>query len=308
MKFTQALLSIAVLSAVSNTSNAADVVLYGKANVTVQSSDDGEGSYSEIKSNASRIGLKGTHELEPGLEVVYKAEFGVDLDGDSAKGDSITDRNQYIGLRGTFGEVLLGKNDTVLKQSEGKVDLFNDLNADIKGLWKGENRMSDTITYKSPKFSGVQLGITYIAEDSIDGENAYSLAAAYGDAKLKKSEIYASLAMDSEVKGYDVVRITVQSKVSDVTIGAIVQTQERIDGSEKMNGIVVSAKYAVNKLTYKGQIQTANFEEGDNQTGVSVGVDYSLAKSTKLFAFYTSFDLDSQADKEYLAVGIEYNF
>jgi len=308
MKFIPSLLSFAVLSAVSITSNAADIALYGKANVTVQSSDDGDGSYSEIKSNASRIGFKGTYELEPGLKVVYKAEVEVDLDGDSAKSENITARNQYIGLRGAFGEVLLGKNNTVLKESEGKVDLFNDLNADIKSLWKGENRMADTITYKSPKFSGVQLGITYIAEDSIDGDNAYSLAAVYGDAKLKNSEIYASIAMDSEVKGYDVVRISVRSKVSDIIIGALVQTQERIDGSKKMNGVVVSAKYGVNRLTYKGQIQTANFEQGDNQTGISVGVDYSLAKSTKLFAFYSSFDLDSQADKEYLALGIEYNF
>ena len=39
------------------------------------------------------------------LTVIYKAEFQVDLDGDSAKGDSITDRNQYVGLAGGFGEV-----------------------------------------------------------------------------------------------------------------------------------------------------------------------------------------------------------
>ncbi len=59
---------------------------------------------------------------------------------------------KYIGLRGVFAEVLLGKNDTMLMQSKGKVDLFSDLNADIKNLWKGENRMSDTISYKSPMF------------------------------------------------------------------------------------------------------------------------------------------------------------
>ena len=32
----------------------------------------------------------------------------------------------------------------MMKQSQGKVDLFSDLNADIKVLWKGENRMADT--------------------------------------------------------------------------------------------------------------------------------------------------------------------
>lgn len=308
MKFSNNILIVAVLSALSVPVLASGVTVYGKANLTVQSSDDGEGSYTEVKSNASRIGLEGTHELDKDLEVVYRAEFQVDLDGDSDKGDSITDRNQYVGLRGAFGEVLLGKNDTVLKQSQGKVDLFNGLNADIKTLWKGENRLADTVTYKSPKLSGVQLGVTYVAEDSIEGENAYSLALMYGDKKLKKSKIFASVAMDSEVKGYNVTRVTVQGKVLGITLGAMLQTQDKMNGTEEMDGVMVSAKYTVNKITYKGQVQTANFDDGDDKTGFTVGADYKLAKSTKLFAFYTSFDLDNKEDREYLAAGIEYKF
>ncbi len=301
------ILAVAALSTLTVSAFAADISLYGKANLTVQSSDDGEGSFTEIKSNASRIGLKGTHELEEGLKVVYKAEFQVDLDGDSD--DNITSRNQYIGLRGAFGEVLLGKNDTVTKQSQGKVDLFSDLNADIKVLWKGENRLSDTLTYKSPKFSNVQFGLTYIAEDSVDGDNAFSMSLAYGDSSLKKSKIFASVAMDSEVKGYDVTRATVQGKVSGVTLGAMIQTQENsTDGSGEMDGFMVSAKYTVNKLTFKGQFQRADFDDADTQSGFTLGTDYKLGKSTKLFAFYTSFDLESQEDQEYLAAGIEYKF
>ena len=306
MKLSNNILAVTILSALSAPTFAADLTIYGKANVTVQSSDDGEGSYTDIKSNASRLGFKGTHQLEEGLEVVYQAEFQVDIDGD---GDNFTGRNQYIGLRGVFGEVLIGKNDTVLKQSQGKVDLFSDLNADIKSLWNGENRMSDSITYKSPKFSGLQAGFTYIAEDSIEGDNAYSMSLSYGDSKLKKSDIFASIAMDSEVKGNDVTRATVQGKVSGVTLGAMVQTQEKsFDGSDEMDGFMVSAKYTVDRITLKGQIQRAEFDGGDDQTGYTLGADYSLAKSTKLFAFYTSFDLDSVEDKEYLAVGIEYKF
>jgi len=308
MKLSNNVLAIAILSALSAPSFAADITLYGKANLTVQSSDDGDdkGSFTEVKSNASRIGFKGTHEIENNLEVVYKAEFEVDLDGDSDK--NFKSRNQYVGLRGGFGEVLLGKNDTLLKQSQGKVDLFSDLNGDIKRLWKGENRLGDSITYKSPKFSGVQLGVTYITEESGDDDSSYSLALIYGDKKLKKSKVFASVAMDSEVNGYDITRATVSGKVSGITLGAMVQTQEKIDGSAEMDGFMVSAKYTANKLTYKGQVQTANFDGGDDQTGFTLGVDYKLAKSTKLFAFYTSFDLDSKEDKKYLAAGIEYKF
>ncbi|MFD2164675.1 porin [Thalassotalea euphylliae] len=307
MKFTKQAIALAVLSASSFAASAATVDVYGKANLTLQSSDEGDGSFTEIKSNASRIGLKGTHDLGNGLSVVYKAEFQVDMDGDSD--DNIDDRNQYVGLKGNFGEVLIGKNDTVLKQSQGKVDQFNDLNGDIKNLWKGENRMSDSLTYKSPKFSGFQLGLTYIAEDSVDAEDGISAAVFYGDPGLKKSKLFASVAVDSEVKGYDTMRATVSGKVAGFTLGAIVHNQEPVDGGAETDGFLVSAKYGLTKeLSLKGQLQTADTDGGDDKSGFTLGADYKLAKSTKLFAFYTTFDMDSGADEDYAAVGIEYKF
>jgi predicted porin len=196
----------------------------------------------------------------------------------------------------------------MLKQSQGKVDLFSDLEGDIKSLWKGENRMADTISYKSPKFSDFSVGVTYIAEDAVDAEDAISVAVFYGDKKLKKSKIYASIAMDSEVKGYDTTRATVQGKVAGVTLGAIYHTQEKVDGGAEMDGFMVSAKYKIEKVTLKGQYQTADYDGGDTLSGVTVGADYSLAKSTKLYAFYTSFDMDTGADEDYLAAGIQYKF
>ena len=320
MKHTYNKIAVALLSSLSMSAFAADVDIYGKANLSLQSSDEGEGSFTEVKSNASRIGLKGTHELGDGLTVIYKAEFQVDLDGDSAKGDSITDRNQYVGLAGSFGEILLGKNDTMLKQSQGKVDLFSDLNGDIKNLWKGENRMADTISYKSPKFNDFRVGVTYIAEDSVDAEDGVSVAVFYGDKKLKKSTIYAALAYDSEVKGqskdksvskteYDTIRATVQGKLAGVTLGLMVQNQESIDTGAEMDGMMVSAKYKIGSTTIKGQYQIADHKGGDKNTGITAGVDYKLAKSTKLYAFYTTFDVKTDdRDEDYLAAGIQYNF
>ena len=308
MKHAYNKIAVVLLSSLSMSAFAANVEIYGKANLSLQSSDEGEGSFTEVKSNASRVGLKGSHDLGDGLTVIYKAEFQVDLDGDSDSGDSITDRNQYVGLAGSFGEVLLGKNDTMLKQSQGKVDLFNDLNGDIKNLWKGENRMADTLSYKSPKFSNFQVGVTYIAEDAVDAEDGVSVAVFYGDAKLKKTNLFASVAVDSDVKGYDITRATVQGKVSGVVLGAMVQTQEKVDGSGEMDGFMLSAKYKMDKITFKGQYQAGDFKDGDDKSGITVGADYALAKSTKLYTFYTTFDMDSGEDQNYLAAGIEYNF
>jgi predicted porin len=315
MKYTNKLILASIIGSATLPAMAASVDIYGRADLSVQSSDQGEGNFTELKSNASRLGFKGTHSLNEDLEVVYKAEFEVDMDGD---GDVFKARNQYIGLRGMFGEVLLGKNDTMLKQSQGKVDLFSDLNGDIKTLWAGENRLGDSITYKSPKFQSFQLGLTYITEDEIEASDAFSMALFYGDKKLKKSTLYASVAYDSEVKGksgdgavkgnFDILRATVSTKLAGVTLGLMLQNQEDVANGAEMNGVMASAKYSIDNLTFKGQLQTADYEDSDSRSGITAGIDYKLAKSTKLYAFYTSFDLDSTADQDYLAAGIQYNF
>jgi predicted porin len=315
MKYTNKLILASMIGSATLPAMAASVDIYGRADLSVQSSDQGEGNFTELKSNASRLGFKGTHSLNEDLDVVYKAEFEVDMDGD---GDVFKARNQYIGLRGMFGEVLLGKNDTMLKQSQGKVDLFSDLNGDIKTLWAGENRLGDSITYKSPKFQSFQLGLTYITEDEIDASDAFSMALFYGDKKLKKSKLYASVAYDSEVKGksgdgavkgnFDILRATVSTKLAGVTLGLMLQNQEDVATGSEMNGVMASAKYSIDNLTFKGQLQTADYEDSDSRSGITAGIDYKLAKSTKLYAFYTSFDLDSSADQDYLAAGIQYNF
>ena len=305
MKFAKSSLLLAVLSGLSF-SAFADVDVYGKANVSVQSSDDGEGSFSEIKSNASRIGFKGSENISDGLEAIYKFEFQVNVSDDSK--DTFTSRNQYVGLKGGFGQVVLGRNDTALKQSQGKLDLFNDLEGDIKNLFKGENRLSDTVTYSSKDLSGFKVLATYVAEKDSDGDSGYSLALTYGDAGLKKSNVYASVAADSEVNGYDVVRATVQGKVADFKLGAMYQSQEKVNGSGDADGYLVNAAYTLDSNTFKVQYQIMDFDAGDKKSAISAGVDHSLSKNTKLFAFYTNFDMDSNVDQDYLGVGMEYKF
>ncbi len=308
MKLVKNTLTLTLCAAFTLPAMAGNIDIYGKANLSLESSDKGEGSFSEIKNNASRLGFKGKQKLDDALEVIFKLEYGVGIDGTEKNGQSIWSRNQYVGLKGSFGEVLVGKNDTVLKQSQGKVDLFNDLNGDIKYLFKGENRVSNTVTYKTPKINGFQFGATYVAADSVEAASAYSLAVFYGDKKLKKSKVYASIATDSNLKGYDVTRATIQGKVSGFVVGGMLQTQKSQTTGDKMNGALISAKYKMGKTTFKSQYQIANHDGGVTNYGTSVGADYKLAKNTKLYTFYTNLDLDTNANQDYLAVGMEYKF
>lgn len=310
MNFVKSSLCIALASGLSF-SAFADVDVYGKANVTVQSSDDGEGSFTEIKSNASRFGLKGSEKITDGLEAVYKFEFQVDVSDADSKGDNddnISARNQYVGLKGAYGQVVVGRNDTALKQSQGKLDLFNDLEGDIKNVFKGENRLGDSITYTSKSYEGFKVLATFIAEDDVDADNGYSMAVTYGDAALKKSAVYASVAADSEVNGYDVVRASIQGKVESFKLGAMYQTQEKVDGSAEADGYLLNAAYSMGKNTFKVQYQAMDFDDSDDKTAVSVGVDHKFNKNIKVFGFYSSFDMDNNVDQDYVGLGMEYKF
>lgn len=301
MKKTSVVVAMAMVAA--SVVQAEPVTVYGQLNVSAQSSDEGEGRFSELKSNSSRFGLKGDYELEDGLKLVYQVEWGVDL-ADVGDGDNITSRNQYIGLAGNFGEIRLGRHDTALKDAQGKIDLFSDYEADVKNLWKGEVRASDSITYYTPTYNGFGLHLTYIMEDAADAEDAYSASVYYGDENLKNSNFYAAIAIDSEVAGFDTLRLQAQGKVAGFKLGAMYHTQEDIVSGLEKDGWLASAAYPLGKTELKAQYQTL---EDDN--ALSLGVDYKAGKNTTLYGWYSSFNLDTPTpDRDYLAVGIKHKF
>ncbi len=293
--------ALAILAATAPV-QAEPVNLYGQINVSAQYNDTGEGWFSELKSNNSRFGLKGDYALDDGLTLLYQLEWGVNVSDSSSS--NITARNQYIGLAGSFGAVRLGRHDTALKMAQGKIDLFNDFDGDLGQLWQGEVRSNNSISYFSPAFNGFAVQLTYVLEDSIQGQDAMSAALSYGDEDLKNSNLYLAVAIDSEMAGYDAVRVNAQIKLAGVKLGAMLHQQENITTGVKQDGWLVSAAYPMGKTELKAQYQT---REDDN--AVSVGLDYKAGKNTTLFAWYSSFMLDTPApDRDYLALGIKHRF
>lgn len=104
-----------------------------------------------VANNASRIGLKGSLDTNSSdLKGLYNAEFGLKADGDSGP---LSSRNIYAGLQGGFGTLLVGNIDTPTKSMQGKVDQFNDTNADMASYVIGETRAANVVAYSSPKLA-----------------------------------------------------------------------------------------------------------------------------------------------------------
>jgi predicted porin len=277
-----------------------DGKLYGKINVSVVNSDDGTNDRWDLKSNASRIGLKGSTEISEGLSVFYKTEFEVCVDDGDCKGNTIGQRNIFAGIKGQYGSLLAGKNDTPTKLAQKKIDLFNDLNGDIKNIFKGENRMSNIIAYTTPKYGN--FSASYAVMPSEDDNGGLADSKSYS-VNYKKDGLYLAVAADSNVKDADILRIVSQYKFDAWKLGLMYQEN---DTAEK-SGYFASAAYKSGNVTYKAHY---GVNEADNSnaedTTLSLGADLKLAKKTKAYVFYT--DNDNSKAAESFGIGLEYKF
>lgn len=309
MKMKALPLMIAGLVAVSANSAVAEVKVYGKANVSVHHTEvDGGDSSTELKSNASRIGFKGSEKISDSLKAVYKFEYQTAIDDGDEGGKTFKQRNIYVGLKGDFGLVAAGKNDTPLKKAQGKIDQFNDLTlGDIGKVIQGDNREDNSVWYSSPKMAGVQATIATILEQEGD-KTGISAAVNY-----KADGLYLALAVDQNVDSYDTTRLAAQYSMGAFGVGAIYQMAEKYEGTEEETGLVLSAFVKAGKNKFKAQIATAEVEDGSTTTKettqLTLGVDHKLSKKAKVYGYYSMQEEDiSDAEVSTLGVGVEVKF
>ncbi|MBY6017497.1 porin [Halomonas denitrificans] len=313
MSLNRTFLAAAVAAAILPATAAADVNVYGRLNLTAQYADlggDNSDGETRIASHSSRLGVKGSHEFAEGLEAIYQAEFGIDVVDGS---DVFSNRNQFIGLKGGFGTTTIGRRDTALKRSQGKVDQFSDYEGDINALFRGENRASQQISYATPTIANLfSAEVTYVAEgDSkqVD-DSGFSVAGMVGDANYKKQPFYAAVAYDSKVHDYDVFRVTVGGKIAGFELGAMYNDQEKVSTGVSYDGFMVSAAYSLGATKLKAQYQDADGSNkfADSGSVYSVGAEHKMSKQLRLNAYYTGTSYDTQDNDSVFAVGMRYDF
>ena len=300
-------LAVVVAASMIPAAAMADTSVYGQARVFFVNQDDGTNDAWKLQSEASRLGVKGSAELDHELEVVYKYEFQVDPtdgEGGKIKGDVFSARNQYVGLKGNFGQVIFGKNDTPLKKSQGKIDLFSDYTeADMKKAGvAGENRSNNIVYYKSPKIAeAVNIHVAFIPGENAgtNGEDGIadntSIAATF-----KQDNLYFALAADDYSNDSSIVRLSGQYKADAFGAGLIYNMSED-SSKDEANSIVVSGYFnATDALKLKlqhvsTQEETSAGVDGDETTQTTFGADYKLGKKTTAVAYFTSRETEDNA-------------
>ena len=290
-----------------------DGTIYGKVNVSAVNADNGADDTWKLNSNASRLGVKGKTEIADGLYAVYKAEFEMCVDDGDCKGQTFTQRNIMGGIRGSFGTVWAGKHDSPTKLAQNKIDLFNDLEGDIKNTFEGENRVSNIVAYTSPKINGFSTTIAMIPGEGadVDGDGQDDTGLTDGisySLSYSMDNLYIAVAGDQDVDSQDLLRIVAQYKMDALKLGVMYQQNEDNLGTKDESGFFLSAAYKLDKkTTLKAQYGSIEDDaDGDEEKTLSLGADYKLAKGTKLYVFYTD-NTDSsvgEADKEDTAFGL----
>ena len=285
--------------------------VYGKLWISVESQDTASGTEVDMVSNASRLGIKGSMDFGEGIEAIYQAEYEVDpVDGtaDESKDRTFKQRNSFVGLKGSVGTIFLGKHDTATKKSQKKIDLFNDLAGDIKNILQGENRMSDLVGYTTPKINGFSAtfnaikGTEGLGDDSIGDSTSTSIS-------YDSENFYIALAFDSELKGYDSTRFTLQIPFNRSQLGIMFQDSKKLSTGVEEDGYVISFSQKVgDKGTLKFQ-QAESDMKLDSGKQFSFGYDYKLSSKAKAFFFFTDLSGDNTSkEKEIIGIGFEYKF
>ena len=281
----------------------ADINFYGKINVSLEDVDSKDANEKDFQNNASRIGVKGSYDLSSSLKLSFQIEEEIDPTDLRADGDKVfKERNTFIAISGDFGKLYTGTHDTAFKQSQLKVDLFNDTRADIKYILRGENRMNSFVGYVSPDLiDGLNISINSISQSTGNGESSAF--------NYSKNDIKASFAIEQNIKGYDGKRFSVMLPLGEIDLGLIYQSSRKLSSGKSFSGHVLSIK---RKISDKGSIYIQNAKSDMRVVSGkqnSIGYSHKLNSSTKIFAHYSTLrKQDSNDNITFISTGLEYKF
>ncbi len=281
---------------------------YGRFNLSLQHEELGDAGAVHLASNASRVGLRGSTEVAPGVRAVYQLELEVFVDdGDDGDDDEFKQRNSYLGVEGPWGRLRAGHFDTPLKTAQLKVDRFNDLKtADLKGLLAGEVRADNILEYRSPEHAGVQAQIAIIPGEDAAADNGAADQVS-GAIHWRGETLSAAAAIDQDVDGWDIVRLALQQRFGSVQLGAIWQDASNDSGVDE-DGLLLSIAYRIGNTTLNvGWGQSDQRISGGEL--LAIGVDHNLGNTTRLYAFVADMDADNPAEQQRVAgIGLAQSF
>ncbi len=310
--------AISVAVAAPITAFAGNNVIYGKMHAVydfvdtndaggVDSSDDVAGQL-----RPSRIGFKGSEDLGDGMKAIFQIE--------TQTGNSLGNRNTFVGLSGGFGTVVLGTHDTPYKISTGSLDLFGDTRADynnIIGNYNGavgfDERAGQTAAYITPTVSGLHAAIARVSLKAAEAAGAKETEAWSMTAIYKNGPIFATVAYEAyedgsgSLGGFGVPDVNGESsafklgagyKIGDGKIGFVYEDIDTEAANADRDAYMINYAHKFGANTFKIQYAAADDRDGLASSGAknwTLGLDHAFSKRTKVYGLYTTTANDTNA-------------
>lgn len=316
----------AVTFSASALAETANVSFYGAVDMAYGITNNGAVSVSQISSQVTKLGFKGSEGLDDGLAAIWQIEQQIDIDsagtGQSTK-NTLASRNSFVGLKSdSMGTVLLGRHDTPYKIATRKLDLFADQLADNRSLMGGgaaankaglhDARLTDEVVYLSQKMNGFSAAAAYAAgaetattAAQIKG-SAWSLAGMYdqgpfygslayqkfnyGTAGTGQFALAAPLAAGDSLKAW---KLGGSYKMDAFQLNGVYEkTTSSVGGLDTLGrtnwhlGGIYNFGNNDVKLAYTRAGKTNNVANSEANQ-VSLGYDHNLSKRTTIYAQYT---------------------
>ncbi|MDR9435274.1 MAG: porin [Thiohalophilus sp.] len=314
MKSELKVIAAAVVTALCFSSPASANEVYGDVRLSVNSIDKKDGTSTDSQdSNASRIGFKGSYELDAGLKALYHIQAGVQTDSDSSSDDKdmFTKRFAFAGLAGNFGKVLYGTLSSPYKMAGLKIDPFYDTaagegmggkNYGLSGYTNGW--FDNVLAYVTPDMNGFQANAVMVMDDTDANDHHFNYGASYSQAGFTAGvQLLEVNTAGSEV---DATRLTAGYKTDQWSIGA---SMENVDpkASADTDYLYVAGTY---NLSAKNTLKLSYGDVDNDGTGMAAGVSHNLGKKTELYALYSDVDYDAATDdnRTVISVGVSHKF
>ena len=289
----KALLPVAILAALPAVA-LADVTIYGRANVSVDLLDDGD-DYSEVNmaSGSSRLGFRANREFD-GFTAIMQIEQEIDF---TDSGSNWASRDTFVGLRGDFGMVRLGKFDTPFKQARGPANLFGDQIGDMRNLTRAGNarfdeRTPNTIHYQTPDLNGFRLNVAYSLHEGRDSrdldDDAISLSLTYSAGPISLAAAYEKFDDDASRGGRDAFRFAVSYRLESLTLIGFYQTADHNNDAFDSDVFGIGASYAIDeKNTVKAHFFRRSADPSNSDSDMfAIGYEYRIARPVRIFINY----------------------
>jgi predicted porin len=210
----KSLIALAALAATTGAFAQSSVTLYGIVDLAVAKSTDKVGDLKTSKTglqnlvNGNRFGLRGTEDLGSGLKANFTLEYQVNPDETT---QAMTNRQGFVGLSGSFGEVRLGRQYTTVYEADGMYDMTNNVGGHTFTTVGNTMNMADrarasnAITYKSNNYSGFSgaaqyaFGETTTSPKTSNDLNGY---VNYANGPLSVGAAFERVAKSAAADGY----------------------------------------------------------------------------------------------------------